>query len=212
MRRIALILLAGGSSSRFGHAVPKQFLPTPSGLPLAHYVLKTLGSFYSFDETVVVVDSTKHSSFAYPCALPGNSWIASLNNGLEKLSSSIDLVLVHDGARPFVIKEDVDNLLNGLGDYHAISLGAPCRNTLKKVNTSFEVVATIDRTQLFEIYTPQLFVRSSFIEAFSNDNFHDTDSLMVLEKKGLAVRVIQSSSTNIKITFKGDERLLALLK
>ena len=143
----------------------------------------------------------------------------SVYNGLQNLDSETDIVVVHDGVRPFVSAELIRDTVEAARDFGAAITAIPVSDTIKKVSEEGLVERTIDRHGLWRVQTPQTFQVSLLKEAFAKaqaDNFYGTDEGSLIEYLGREVKVVPGSELNIKITRSEDlvlgEKIAELLK
>ena len=117
-----------------------------------------------------------------------------------------NIVLIHDGARPFVKKDLLDRLVVGMEEHKAVLAMVPCKDTIKRVKDG-KVVETLIRSELMQAQTPQAFdtvlIRNAYKEALEN-NIQATDDASMLELQGKDVYVVEGDYDNIKITTKED--------
>ena len=123
-------------------------------------------------------------------------------------------VLVHDAARPNLSQEDLNKLLSELAD-DAVGglLAVPARDTLKRVNKQGRAVETVDRSLIWQAYTPQMFRLGALHRALADSLVADatiTDESSAMEWAGLAPRLIEGRSDNIKVTRPEDLEWLRL--
>ena len=125
-----------------------------------------------------------------------------------------DWVLVHDAARPNLSREDLDKLLGELADDPVGGLLAvPARDTLKRVDKKGRVVETVDRSLIWQAYTPQMFRLGPLHRALADSLVADatiTDESSAMEWAGLAPRLIEGRGDNIKVTRPEDLEWLRL--
>lgn len=141
----------------------------------------------------------------------GNERSDSVRNGLVALSGQAgrdDWVLVHDAARPCVMRQDVDKLLE-LVQSHPVGglLAAPAADTLKRANTGKQVLETVDRARLWRALTPQMFRYGLLRDALDGaiaEGRSPTDEAQALEWMGHQPLIVEGSTTNIKITSADD--------
>lgn len=129
---------------------------------------------------------------------------ASVANGLELVQR--DRVVIHDGARPFVTTDLVTRVLDGLADADGAVAAIPVDDTVKRVEGD-RVLHTVDRTQLWQVQTPQAFWtgRLRIVHRRAEvDGIDATDDAALIETFGGTVRVIEGSRTNIKLTHPED--------
>ena len=114
-------------------------------------------------------------------------------------------VLIHDGARPFVKVQAVDDCLGALQDYPAVSVAIPSRDTVKLTNARDEVTETTERAHTWLIQTPQGFAAELLRRAHEEGKkISVTDDCTLMERAGYTVKLIEGDPSNIKITFPED--------
>jgi len=131
----------------------------------------------------------------------------------------MEIVLVHDGVRPFFTGEQVRRLIQAARSHGAAILGLPAQDTLKTVTAEGEVRQTLERRDIWQIQTPQAFqaplLLRAFVEAYSR-GFYGTDEASLVEALNQPVVVIPGSPLNLKITTPDDldlaEAILPLLR
>lgn len=208
------MLAAGGSGSRFGAAIPKQFLPL-SGVPL---YLRSLSAFEPYVGVAVIVTPTEWAERVREetSALWGGGRVIvesggperqdSVWRGLCRLPSGVDLVMIHDAARPFVSGRLIRTVMERAELDGACIPGLPVAETVKEVDGG-RVTRTLDRRRLVLVQTPQGFRRDLLTKAFqkaAEEGFYGTDEAMLLERIGIPVAVVEGEPGNIKVTRKAD--------
>lgn len=126
--------------------------------------------------------------------------------GLKAITNQVDIVLVHDGARPFVKEKYIHNLVVRAEDDGAAVLAVPVKDTIKRVKEGI-VNETVDRSELWSIQTPQAFQFKILKEAHEKaiqSNYLGTDDASLLERQGQKVVIIEGHYDNIKMTTKED--------
>jgi len=202
------VIVAGGSGRRVGGPVRKQYLEI-AGVPVLLRAILPFLHHPSIHQTVVVVP--EEDAAAPP------PWLAALDvrivaggaergdsvwNGLRALGDDIDLVLVHDGARPFVDAEVIDRVLDRCGDAGAIA-AVPVTDTIKEVGDDGTIAGTPDRARLWQAQTPQGFPRAALVDAYiraREDGVAATDDAALFERYAGPVRVVMGSYRNLKVT------------
>ncbi|MDD6173866.1 MAG: 2-C-methyl-D-erythritol 4-phosphate cytidylyltransferase [Elusimicrobia bacterium] len=200
------IILAGGQGSRMGR--PKQMLPIAGKAVL----VRSIAAFCavpSVNKIAVVTteENFKEVSSLFPGlihALPGESRILSLQNGIKALGEA-DLIAVHDGARPLVNPEHIKACLAAAKEYRAAVLCVPVKDTIKQVKDGF-IEQTLERSVLWAAQTPQCYDGATLRLALEKYGFlkDATDESQLVEKLGVKVRVVPSGYENIKITTPED--------
>ncbi|MBM3193520.1 MAG: 2-C-methyl-D-erythritol 4-phosphate cytidylyltransferase [Chlamydiae bacterium] len=212
---ISLILLAGGLSIRMKGETPKTFLEVKKK-PLIQYSLDIFNSLSCFKEKVVVCKEkyTHYFSKEILIANPGKRRQDSLKNGLLALRSDVDLIMIHDGARPLLKKNDLLKLIEFGKDKPGSALAMPVKNSLKKVSSNNKIRESISRENLWEVYTPQLIQKDLLLKGFAFAEKHNltvTDDLSLIEVLGYTPLLVPSSYPNIKLTDPSDLFLLEAL-
>lgn len=198
----SLILLGGGLGRRFGSNQPKQYLPF-LGEPLILYPLKQC-LILPVREVIVVCAPNYRSLFtAYPVkyALPGPRRQDSVLSGLQETSSP--LVLVHDGARPFVYADDVTSLIAAATVGGAAVLVSPLPYTIKQGASS----KTINRNELKIAHTPQCLQSNLLFQGLlqaKQEGILLHDDVEAAELLGKPITQVVSSHPHIKITYPED--------
>ncbi len=205
------VIVAGGSGSRMGAAIPKQFLLL-KGRAVLWYTLETFLSAYE-DLQIILVLPVEHTetglSLARVTRDPGRIRLVSggltrfesVRNGLELVSPD-SLVAVHDGVRCLVSARLIQRCFEqaaGLGS--AIPVIA-CRDSVRRVEgTEAAISSPVDRSALRLVQTPQTFRSEVLLPAFRVP-YHPgfTDEATVVEASGTAVHLIEGEDNNIKIT------------
>ena len=206
--RIAAILVAAGSGSRFGATTPKQFTLI-GGRPVIRWAAEALLARVSLLQPVgeAVPIHAALAGLAYLPPVPGGATRqASVRAGLEALvPHAPDIVLVHDAARPLIPPGTVEDLLAALeAGFPGAIPGAPVADTLKRAagNT---IETTIVRTNLFRAQTPQAFRFDTLLALHrAAEDFAATDDAWLLEQAGHAVKIVPGHEENIKMTFPAD--------
>ncbi|MFZ5966821.1 MAG: 2-C-methyl-D-erythritol 4-phosphate cytidylyltransferase [Bacillota bacterium] len=127
--------------------------------------------------------------------------------GVDAVSSDCDIVVVHDGARPFVTVRNIEDSIVTAELYGAVGVGVPVKDTIKMVDTNQMIKQTPDRKELWAIHTPQTFDRILLKKAHqkaAQEGFIGTDDTVLVERLGISVKMIEGSYENIKITTPED--------
>lgn len=213
------MLLAAGRGSRFGGPIPKAFLPL-SGRPVlvhgAARLQRALPDGASAQWIVLVHpdDRTTHlaqcrqqladavGGAALHIVDGGASRQESMQNGLAACDENADLVLVHDAARAMLPVEATRECIRAAAEHGAALLALQTPDTLKRVRAG-TVVATLDRTDVWQAQTPQVIRRDLLQRAFAHAHrtgFEGTDDVSLVEHLGERVVAVRGSVTNLKIT------------
>ncbi|MEW6749534.1 MAG: 2-C-methyl-D-erythritol 4-phosphate cytidylyltransferase [Candidatus Latescibacterota bacterium] len=214
--RVAAIVAAGGQGTRMGSATPKQFLPV-GGRPLLRHTLDRLEASAWVDAIVLVVGARDlelcrtHVLGPVPparlrCLVPGGPVRQeSVRAGLACLAAEDEVVLVHDGVRPFASEYLIGRVVRAAVEHGAAVPALPARETLKEVRDGF-VVRTPDRSRLWTTQTPQGFRRALLEAAYDHarDGVGATDDAALVERLGHPVQVVEGEAANVKITTPED--------
>ena len=205
--RIAAILVAAGSGSRFGAETPKQFLPLLGKLVIRH-AAETLAEHVHLllpvGDTAAIETALTGMPHLPPVA-GGATRQASVYAGLQALiGHAPDIVLVHDAARPLIPPATIPALLAALNDAPGAIPAVPVADTLKLVANG-RISTTVPRDGLFRAQTPQAFRFATLLAAHQSDTgVPATDDASLLEAMGEAVAIIPGSEDNIKLTYAED--------
>lgn len=138
----------------------------------------------------------------------------SVKNGLDALSGDVDIVVVHDGVRPFVTREMIEESIQVAHRFGAAVIAMPVKETIKMINPDRTVLKTLERESLWQIQTPQTFQVDVIKEGFrkaAEDGFIGTDDASLVERIGVKIHLLPGSYTNIKITTPEDLMLADLI-
>lgn len=219
MMRATAIVLAAGEGLRVGGETAKSYLPI-GGRPLVLRTLDRMFSAASVENVILVVaagqEERVESMLRADAALKNCPWRVrsggatrqqSARRGLEQVGSDADIVVIHDGARPFVSPALIDRCVDAAVEKSAVVVGLPVRDTIKAVSREHWVQATHERSALWEIQTPQVFRRELIVAAHEKaerDGARVTDDAMVVERTGAPVYVLEGERSNFKITVPED--------
>ncbi|MGI6706047.1 MAG: 2-C-methyl-D-erythritol 4-phosphate cytidylyltransferase [Clostridia bacterium] len=220
MGEVSAIIVAAGRGRRMGTDIGKQFLPL-MGKPVLNYCLEVFEACSGVDDIVLVVDA-KDLDYTRELLRPygyrklqrivvgGAERQHSVYKGLLELKPDTDIVLVHDGVRPFVSPSILEESIRVARESGCSVAGVPAKDTIKIVDDQGYAVATPDRRSLWLIQTPQTFRYEILLQAHEKareENFLGTDDAMLVERLGIPVKMIMGSYENIKITTSEDMAL-----
>lgn len=137
----------------------------------------------------------------------GDTRQESVRKALASVSSDAEFVAVHDGARPLIKPQTIDEICGEAIVYGGAVAGVRCVDTVKSVDDSMLVTSTIDREHTVTVQTPQIFRKDILEEAHrraAEDGFVGTDECMLAERIGCKVKVVECSRQNVKITYPED--------
>ena len=216
--RLAALLVAAGTGSRFGGVTPKQFLSV-LGRPAIRHAAEALAPHAGLLQPVGPAEPIEAALAGLPHLAPvpgGATRQESVRAGLEALvSHGPEIVLVHDAARPVIPAGTVPALLAALERVPAAIPALPVTDTLKRADAEGRIEATVPRLGLFRAQTPQAFHFATLLglHRAAGTASSATDDAALLEAAGLPVALVPGSEENIKLTHPADlariERVLA---
>ncbi len=213
------IIVAAGSGKRFGGSTPKQFL-TIHEKPVLIYTLERFEMCGSVDEIVLVLAEDEIETFRKVAELyqikklnkivsGGELRAESVSKGLAVIDAeSAEIIAVHDGARPLVSVEEIEETIKRAVENGAACLVADITDTIKEVSDD-KIIKTIDRTKLRRALTPQCFRYEILKRAFDENEIGEiaTDECFLVEQMGFEIAAVAGSSKNIKITHQEDLKI-----
>lgn len=215
------LVLAAGRGTRFGGTLPKQYLPLGGSSVLRHAV-EAFAGHPRIDRVLVTIRPEDRET--YDRALAGLDLLPPVAGGAERQNSvrlglealaphRPERVLIHDGARPFPEAAMIDRVLDALDRAPAAIPGLPLGDTIKQVDGEI-IAATVDRTGLWRVQTPQGFHFDAILDAHRKAAGQTlTDDAAVAEAAGVAPLIVAGGEDNLKVTTTGDlaaaERLIA---
>lgn len=240
-----VILLAGGSGKRMGSDKPKQFLEV-AGKPLIWYSLNALEKSETVEECILVVtkkdipyvreEILKKNNFTKVRAVTegGRERFESVWKGLQCLKETLksgenvssDVIMIHDGARPFLTEEILERCCLNAEEYGACVAAVPSKDTITISDEEGFERNTPDRKYVWNVQTPQAFRGDVLFTAFEKmakelDSAGGTekfswitdDASVVQHYSGMKVRLVQGDYRNIKVTTAEDLQIAeSLLK
>lgn len=216
--KVDAIIVSAGKGQRFMEGKKKQFSLLADKPILAHtldqfetcplirstllvvgqedmgYSLKEIVEKYEYKKIVQIIPGGKRRQ-------------DSVKNGIDALAKDVEIVVIHDGVRPFVTKAMIEDSIHSAERFGAVVLAMPVKETIKMAHPNGTVLKTLDREALWQIQTPQTFQAKLIKEAYSKateDGFTGTDDASLVERLGVKVHILPGSYTNIKITTPED--------
>jgi 2-C-methyl-D-erythritol 4-phosphate cytidylyltransferase len=224
-RDVGVIVVAAGQGTRLRGPVPKQYQPI-GGVPM---VLRALRPFLSHPEVERVVLALPPTDASSPPpfleGLLGERLIVvaggaargdSVAAGMAALDARCTIVLIHDGARPFVDRGVIDAVIAHARRGEPAIAAVPLSDTLKEASVAdaSRIERTVPRERLWRAQTPQGFPRQVLADAYARATKESrlaTDDAELVERNGVAVRLVADSSRNLKVTTPEDLALAELL-
>lgn len=217
----SVIICAAGVGKRMKSAVAKQYIEL-KGRSILSYTVEAFEKSNDISDIVIVtgkddIDFVKEEiidkygfSKVKAVVAGGKERQNSVFNGLMAVDKDTDIVLVHDGVRPFVSQSDISNIIEKTKKYRACVSGVKVKDTIKVCDESDNIAATPDRSALWAAHTPQVFEYKLLVEAYEkafDDDILGTDDSMLVERLGVKVKMIEGSYNNIKITTPEDLKI-----
>lgn len=212
-----VVIVAAGTGSRMNMGINKQFIKL-EGKEIIAYTIEKFYNNSNIEDIVVVVKEDESEFFKkeildkynfknVKIAYGGKERQDSVYNGLKLLDEKCDVVLIHDGARPFVSDKIIDKSIEEAKEHKAIVVGVPVKDTIKVIDNDKNIVDTPNRSVLWAVQTPQTFDYNILIDAYKDafkNKFYGTDDAMLVERIGYKVKMLEGSYNNIKITTQED--------
>ena len=206
------LVVAAGRGERLGSAGPKTLVEL-AGRPMLEWSLDALRSVAAIEQIVVALPDGVSAPKDCVGVVGGDVRSASVQAALQGARDA-EVVLVHDGARPLVTAALIEAVLDGLGDCDCAVAASAVTDTIKEAGPDGSVVATLDRSRLWSVQTPQVFRRGALERALALPQHlvaAATDEAWLVEQGGGSVRVVAAPAENIKVTTPRDLALAELL-
>lgn len=223
---VIALIAAGGKGKRFGKEGGKQYFLI-NGKPVLYFTLKSFIESEAVDYVLPVINKEDKSRFrevikriqngtkkVLEPVYAGMERINTVHNGLKYLKNTFgnsfddSIILIHDGARPFVTKNLIDRVVFATRKFGACIPVVPIPDTLKEMEDD-KVVKTLDREKIRAAQTPQGFFGKIILSCYDSiagkSEYFFTDDSSLVEYFGYEVFAIDGEKTNIKITFPEDE-------
>lgn len=206
--KYSVIITAGGTSSRFGNT--NKLLEKINGKEIIRYTVEAFVNA-GLEDIVICANETIMHTFeqifsdisSVRIIKGGATRQESVYNGL--LHVNCDYVLIHDGARPMISPEIIQNTMSAVQQHKAVSVMTKTIDTIKEVDENGKIIKTIDRSKLYNTQTPQAFefeLIKSIHQKLACQSF--TDDAGMVEACGIDVYAVQGDYKNIKVTTKSD--------
>lgn len=212
-KKIAVIIAAAGSGKRMGGGIPKQY-----GMLGGMSILGRTVKAFAEQEEVDWITIVTNEDYMDRCRkelkrlglmrkvkeiLPGGQERQdSIYQAVRRIPEDVDLVLVHDGVRPFVSGELIRRTIKAAASCGAAVAAVPVKDTIKMAEENV-LTKTLDRKRLYAVQTPQGFRRELLVSAYHEayrGNYYGTDDAFLVEKTGEKVYLVKGDYNNIKIT------------
>ena len=215
---IYAVITAAGQGTRMKSDINKQFIEI-GGVPVLARTIKAFQDCEYIHSIVLVVNEKeisycqkniidKYSFSKVKKIVPGGKERQqSVYRGLCEIDSDCEIVLIHDGARPFIKNREIINCINAARQNDACGVGVRSKDTIKVSDEDNFVKATPDRNTLWSIQTPQCFTYNVIMQAHEKaiaDGYIGTDDMVLVERLGVRVKIVEGDYSNIKITTPED--------
>ncbi|GAA4796151.1 2-C-methyl-D-erythritol 4-phosphate cytidylyltransferase [Olivibacter ginsenosidimutans] len=222
------IIVGGGTGTRMGSEVPKQFLPL-NGLPVLMHTLAAFANCTACPTLVLVLNSSligewnqlckKHDfTISHTIIAGGPTRFHSVLNGLQHIKNDLSedkqgYIAVHDGVRPLISKKIIDEGFAKVSQLNTSFVTAiPSKDSIRIRIEGSQTTSALDRTRVFLVQTPQFFPANILLEAYDQSYKEQfTDDASVVEQFGYPIGIIQGDTRNIKITFPEDLLLAEIM-
>jgi 2-C-methyl-D-erythritol 4-phosphate cytidylyltransferase len=210
-----VVIPAAGQGKRMKAGKNKQFIELEQ-VPIIIHTLKVFQGHSMCTGIILVINEQEKEDFQkllkkyrvtkIKAIVPGGSERQySVYNGLQAVDDG-ELVLVHDGARPFITHKRIEDLVKKAYESGAAILAVPVKDTIKRAEDGI-VVETVERSTLWSVQTPQAFHLSLVLDAHhqaNKENYLGTDEASLIERAGKRVSIVLGDYTNIKLTTPED--------
>lgn len=212
------IILAAGKGTRMKANLNKQYLLL-KGKPIIAYTIAAFENSPLIDNIILVINEMDKDIFKKKIIdkykfkkiskviIGGKERQNSVMRGLKEVKDETNIVLVHDGARPFVSNRIIKNCIDGAKANNAVSAGVPIKDTIKVIDDNQNVLSTPTRSSLWITQTPQAFKIDILMDAHvkaKEDEYLGTDDASLVERMGVSVKMVDGDYKNFKITTPED--------
>ncbi|MCL2424755.1 MAG: 2-C-methyl-D-erythritol 4-phosphate cytidylyltransferase [Oscillospiraceae bacterium] len=213
-----VVIAAAGTSQRC-KGEDKLFFSI-NDKPVIVYTIEAFESCKLINDIIIVTREDRVEDIAKLCAQysfkkvslvikGGQTRLESVLNGIHAASKKARLIAIHDGARPCINTEIIEQTIHKAEKIGAAAPAVAIASTVKKIENGV-IESTVDRENLYEIQTPQIFrteiIKAALTKAYKK-SIEVTDDCMAVEMTGMSVHVVEGSRRNIKITTNEDFRI-----
>lgn len=223
--KVIAVIPAAGAGTRLGGSTRKQFLQL-KGKPIVIHTLQQFEHCADVDEVAVAVPESAIVDMEALVSRYRLHKVSKVIVGGEHRQESVrrvlktlrlrasDILLVHDGVRPFITPARISMAIAGAREHDAAVLAVQPKDTIRRSSGGGFFDTTLDRTALWMVQTPQAFKASLLIRAHekaAKEGFSSTDDAALVERLGVRARIVEGSYDNIKITTPEDLELALLI-
>ena len=215
--RVSAVIVAAGKGKRFSGGIKKQFYPV-KGKPIIVWTINAFVKNKRVDDIIIVLEKEDKGYFSKEIlgrfqfskdirlVDGGPMRQDSAYNGITSVTEDTDIILIHDGARPFVKGEIIEKVID-----ESIKEGAAVAAVKQNDTTIYSeggyIKNFINREFVYGVQTPQAFRRELIMKGFQKayeDKFYGTDDSSLVVRMGKKVKIVEGSIDNIKITSRDD--------
>ncbi|MBU0647613.1 2-C-methyl-D-erythritol 4-phosphate cytidylyltransferase [Patescibacteria group bacterium] len=214
--KITAIILAAGRGTRMNAKTNKVFLTLNQ--PIIAHTIRAFEKNPNITDIIIVTNPSEkqniqniisNQSFQKISKIisGGETRQESCYNGVMSTKPDTDIIIIHDGARPFIRQETIDQSISDCQQYDVSVVGVPVKDTIKTADSNQFIEKTLDRSKLWAVQTPQVFMSSIIKKAHQQalaDKFIGTDDTSLAERIGYKVKITPGHYDNIKITTPDD--------
>lgn len=216
-KTVTAVILVAGNSTRYGQNRNKNF-EMIHGKTVMSYSLNAFHENSYIDNIIigakkeeisVIQDIIQKEQLTKPIniVVGGNSRQKTVYHCIQKTEA--DIVIIHDGARPAIKQEYINQCIESMEEFKGATVGVPSKDTIKITDENNIVVQTTQRSNTWIIQTPQCFDREILLELHKKYEAEEvTDDCMLLEKNNDKVKILEGDYTNIKITTYEDLNII----
>ena len=216
--KIQAIVPTAGLGKRFRTKIPKALIFL-KGKPVIVHTLEVFEKNFLIESLILVVSAHCLNRFervvkqyklrkVKKIVAGGPNRCDSVKNGLQAIDRDTGMIVVHDGVRPLLTNSVLDRAIKLCRRWKAVVVAVPVKSTIKSVDKKkLTVQKTLNRSELWEIQTPQVFKRDILCEAYQNIEDHPTDDAALVERSGYKVKISPGDYKNIKITTPEDLKI-----
>lgn len=215
---VSAIITAAGKGTRMNININKLYIEI-GGIPVLARALKAFDDCCLVNEIILVANEDdifycKQNIIDFyafqkvkKIVVGGHTRQGSVFRGLNEVDPGCGIVLIHDGARPFISGSIIRKSIEAAEEFGAACVAVPVKDTVKKSGSDNFILETLDRKELWLAQTPQAFKYDLILNAHKKaleDNFEGTDDTVLVERMGVSPKLVMGSYDNIKITTQED--------
>jgi len=222
MKNTIAIIPAAGNASRMGF---DKIMSKLNGVPLLARTIQAISAADSISGIIIAVSPDNVSEVknnivdkynlnkVIKVVAGGETRTETVWNALQAIENPPEIIAIHDGARPFISVEAIEESIKIAGQFGGAIVAAKVIPTIKEVNSDNEICGTVDREKLWAAATPQTFRYAEFLEAYKKfltakiDSKKITDDAQIFELSGKKVIIVEGNPENIKITTPFDWKI-----